>query len=198
MERAGAHAGESLVGGIIKKLFDGAPFRGVVAGFDAKEGLYQIKYDDGDEEEMSEDEVNHYHVGGGGGSSSDDDGDDGAVARKIRSSIGREKGDGVQILVAATAAAARRRNCVHARLLYPPGDIHYVVFLAGENLPAVVEFVSKELKKMRACGSVGHASGFQLWHNRRLIAGFRARRPLRVLPSGKLLSLQVKLVVRLS
>ena len=33
-----AHAGESLVGGIIKKLFDGAPFRGVVAGFDAKDG----------------------------------------------------------------------------------------------------------------------------------------------------------------
>ena len=42
---------------MVLKLFDGKPFRGVIAGFDADEGYYKVKYDDGDEEELEEGEV---------------------------------------------------------------------------------------------------------------------------------------------
>ena len=45
-------------GTVVLKLFDGKPFRGVIAGFDADEGYYKVKYDDGDEEqELEEGEV---------------------------------------------------------------------------------------------------------------------------------------------
>ena len=45
------------VGTVISKEFDGKPFRGKVIEYDAKEKLYKVQYEDGDEEEMDHEEV---------------------------------------------------------------------------------------------------------------------------------------------
>ena len=41
-------------------MFDGVPFTGTIVGYDANHRLYQIKYTDGDQEELYHNEV-HAH-----------------------------------------------------------------------------------------------------------------------------------------